>query len=422
MFQASGKSLFRLTGDVYRGMTTHIWSVLVLSDSTVVSGDNRGQVQIWDGVTGVLMTSIQQHSADVLCIESDSNENNIFASGVDSKVVCVRRLRSLGPSSGPGGHEWVYTSALRPHSHDVYSLAICKQQTGAGIFSEVLLSGGVDTKLCIYDTVEFMKTRPRWVLPIPAKGLLSASADHQWMAIRNSNSVDIWRLQLSRFSKDEAGGGGGDSSYECRLDAKGKDHVNLIRVSPDGALLFMSSASGARMWALDFGSANGISRLQLTALTLPAEVEANMCQCASFSADSRSLAVVFSSGTATHLALIAISRGSVASPAKQPPSKKQGKRQRVEPAADAAPINASAAPSVTLRHVFPHWKHVAESVAGAGAASTGKLSADLGVLCNECTFSVDGQWIAVSSGANRVYVYEVDRCGIIRNDSTFSPK
>lgn len=38
--------LFRMTGDVLRGsVTTLIWTVMVFPDSTVVTGDSRGQVR-----------------------------------------------------------------------------------------------------------------------------------------------------------------------------------------------------------------------------------------------------------------------------------------------------------------------------------------------------------------------------------------
>jgi hypothetical protein len=45
MEEDSGRVLFRMLGDVLRGsVSTLIWSLLVLPDSTVVTGDSRGQV------------------------------------------------------------------------------------------------------------------------------------------------------------------------------------------------------------------------------------------------------------------------------------------------------------------------------------------------------------------------------------------
>ena len=43
--QRTGAALFRMTGDVIKGSaTTLIWTLQVLRDSTVISGDSRGQV------------------------------------------------------------------------------------------------------------------------------------------------------------------------------------------------------------------------------------------------------------------------------------------------------------------------------------------------------------------------------------------
>lgn len=54
MEEDTGRVLFRMLGDVLRGsVSTLIWSLLVLPDSTVVTGDSRGQVRnsstLWNG-------------------------------------------------------------------------------------------------------------------------------------------------------------------------------------------------------------------------------------------------------------------------------------------------------------------------------------------------------------------------------------
>jgi WD40 repeat protein len=71
-----------MTGDVVRGAATYIWSIKVLSDSTVFTGDSRGHVQIWDGETGVLMITLHQHTAEVLALAVSPDETQVFASGM----------------------------------------------------------------------------------------------------------------------------------------------------------------------------------------------------------------------------------------------------------------------------------------------------------------------------------------------------
>lgn len=126
----------RLSGDIFKGTPVHIWSVLVLDDFTIVSGDNSGRLQFWDGTNGSLVKTILQHASAIYCICASPDQSQVFASGVDSKVVCVGSLPASNSSISPADREWVYSSALRSHSHDVTTLSIVSSKE-----SPVLLSG-----------------------------------------------------------------------------------------------------------------------------------------------------------------------------------------------------------------------------------------------------------------------------------------
>ena len=77
-----------------------------------------------------MLGSIHQHHAPVLAICSSPNGDRVFAAGVDSRVICVQRLQQDAQDvpeatrKDPSQWKWVYTSAHRPHSHDVQALAI----------------------------------------------------------------------------------------------------------------------------------------------------------------------------------------------------------------------------------------------------------------------------------------------------------
>jgi WD40 repeat protein len=286
--EKDGRSIFRMTGDLVRGSQTMIYSMAVLSDSTVFSGDNRGRLQVWDGNTGVLMSSIHQHTADVLAIAVSADENSVFASGVDSKVVCARRVsnevdtvmgsdgrpekrkRKVCGEARPSDCDWIFTNAMRPHTHDVYALAVCtatqyppQPQATAGSSSDggvdgggpggsnppysrhgngkkgvvtkeqtprhnkrarartnstdgttyiarryqCLLSGGLDTKLCAYSVCDFQRARPVWQLSVPARGLINSTKDGSLVAIQHASHMDLWLLS---FGGSWHGGGGGN--------------------------------------------------------------------------------------------------------------------------------------------------------------------------------------------------------------------
>ncbi len=74
-----------------------IWSVLVLPDGTMVSGDSTGSVQLWDSQHGTLLQAFSQHKADVMAVAASTDGNTIFATGIDVQVCGIMHLVS-GPS------------------------------------------------------------------------------------------------------------------------------------------------------------------------------------------------------------------------------------------------------------------------------------------------------------------------------------
>lgn len=63
-----------------------VWALEVLPDGTMVSGDQEGAVQFWDGRFGTLLTRHQQFAADVLTLAASPDGKMVWASGVDPKV------------------------------------------------------------------------------------------------------------------------------------------------------------------------------------------------------------------------------------------------------------------------------------------------------------------------------------------------
>ena len=68
------------------GVEHCIWSVLVLPDGTMVSGDSSGGVQLWDGQHGTRLQAFTQHRADVLAVAASPDGNILFATGIDVQV------------------------------------------------------------------------------------------------------------------------------------------------------------------------------------------------------------------------------------------------------------------------------------------------------------------------------------------------
>jgi U3 small nucleolar RNA-associated protein 4 len=192
------KSTLRMTVECYgRSIPTRVWALRAASDGTVVSGDSLGHVQFWDGDTGTLIRSFDQNDAkaDVLALDMTADESKVFASGVDSRVVCIERSKTTTVN-----HEWVFTQAQRPHTHDVKAVAIVKRYktwptSQMSKETEILCTGGVDTKLCTYHVPEFGVRRPRALYPWPSlKSPVATACSGRILAMIREDRVDLYEL------------------------------------------------------------------------------------------------------------------------------------------------------------------------------------------------------------------------------------
>ncbi|GAA5998447.1 small subunit rRNA maturation protein UTP4 [Rhodotorula paludigena] len=115
----------RMTLDRLKGEHTVVWTIAVLEDGTVVSGDSMGNVKFWDGSNGTQAQSFRAHKADVLALALGSDGSSLFTSGVDQKTVEFRRVTvaSARVHDVPVGR-WIQASGRRLHSHDVRAIVV----------------------------------------------------------------------------------------------------------------------------------------------------------------------------------------------------------------------------------------------------------------------------------------------------------
>ena len=176
----TGRCVLRITLDDYKPRTTLVWDLKFLSDTTIVSADSLGKIQLWNGKHGTLRQSFQLHLADVLTLAVSEEEDTIYASGVDHKLV---RLQKLKDKKGA----WVKTAEVRQHSHDVRSIALSK----AGIIA----SGGLDTQLILCPMESFEVDSCVRYLPFSnsSKNFAVASEANVLM-FQTSMSLKFWQL------------------------------------------------------------------------------------------------------------------------------------------------------------------------------------------------------------------------------------
>ncbi|BGP41474.1 U3 small nucleolar RNA-associated protein [Rhodotorula kratochvilovae] len=115
----------RMTLDRLKGEHTVVWTVAVLANGTVVSGDSMGNVKFWDGSNGTQAQSFKAHKADVLALALGSDGTSLFTSGVDQKTTEFRlvTVASARVHDVPAGR-WIQASGRRLHSHDVRAIVV----------------------------------------------------------------------------------------------------------------------------------------------------------------------------------------------------------------------------------------------------------------------------------------------------------
>ena len=211
----------------------------------MVSGDSLGHVQFWDGRTGVLQQTVAKHTADVLCLAASRDEDRVFASGVDSKIICCERVSGDEKRRG----RWVYTYSHRPHSHDVNALCVCGPEGSP----ELLCSGGIDTKLCTYRVRDFDQWRPRRLWPFPHQPLCSFAPRRRQLLVQHRRKLELWRLLGDPSSPQR--------DLRLRLKPHGGHGIASSALSPEADLVVCSDSLRLRVYHV--GERSGVEKCKL---------------------------------------------------------------------------------------------------------------------------------------------------------------
>ncbi len=176
----NGRCLLRITLDDFKSRSTLVWDIKFLSDSTIVSADSLGKVQLWSGKHGTLIQSFHLHLADVLTLAVSAGEDEIYSSGVDAKILCIHKAKSKGS-------KWVKSGEVRSHTHDVRALVLSS--------SGLLASGGVDTQLIVCPTESFDVDSCTRYHPFPdSSRFFSVAPKANVLMLQSSSSLKFWQL------------------------------------------------------------------------------------------------------------------------------------------------------------------------------------------------------------------------------------
>jgi U3 small nucleolar RNA-associated protein 4 len=125
-----------------------VWSVKVLQNGNLVSGDSTGELRIWDGRTYSHMQRIQGHRQDVLSLATSFDGSTIFSGGMDRRTVTYKQV-------GKGKARWAEIGHRRFHKHDVKTMASLEFKG-----MSVVVSGGIHHLIrCVEFMVDYCRPR-----------------------------------------------------------------------------------------------------------------------------------------------------------------------------------------------------------------------------------------------------------------------
>ncbi|KAF9036469.1 WD40 repeat-like protein [Hymenopellis radicata] len=425
----TGRPSERMNVDKMRGERTLVWTVCVLGDGTIVSGDSLGMVKFWDSKTCTQMQSFQGHGADVLCLTISPEGSVVYSSGVDQKITqfsIVKNQTGEGASTSQPSRRWVQASSRRMHSHDVRALATWppysplppahKRRFPADV-APILVSGGLDMSVVVTPAALPGNTVVKITNPLATsteatfadsyhRRLAYAPGPSNAPAIRvargsrlvscmHDASVSIWRINTTP-SEDATGqpSVAETDGWEKLLDMDLAVHTNLIAssLSDDGKWLVVSDLYESKLFSLAFNDKGELT---------PKRVKS------------------FSSVISTQLALSPASSGGLAF-AFTPDSSKLLMSSAISSAVLVIDLTQSEGPRI-LRSFDQHVSNVGERVTkplpsdgdgdvdmDAPESSTRAQSGTLLSHVIRITVSADGQWAATTDDRARTHVFNLD--------------
>ncbi|KAG1689593.1 hypothetical protein DVH05_002102 [Phytophthora capsici] len=233
----SGRNESRITLENLAKQETVVWSLAVLDDLTLVSGDSTGNLSFWNAPTGTLLQKFTHLTADILTICVSKSNNTLFASGVDNQVVEYRR--SVAES---GNATWAYSYNHRAHSHDVRALALSSND------KPVLVSGGVDTQIVWYRGGSFGAGRPHKIPSMPYPQSIALANEKRVLMVQKATSLDLWRLGT------QAGATGVlDQKHKLLLELNVGKALNLScsALAPNGSFVACSNSKELKLFELN---------------------------------------------------------------------------------------------------------------------------------------------------------------------------
>ncbi|XP_055365717.1 U3 small nucleolar RNA-associated protein 4 homolog isoform X2 [Betta splendens] len=231
-----------------------VWSVVFLSDHTIVSGDSAGKVQMWDGSTGTLIRTYLVSKWDVLALAVSQDERSLVAGTSEGTVIQFQFLSTVDQQP----EEWIRTRTFKNHSHDVRALAHTET---------AVVSGGMDVQLVVRPLLDKVERNTQEAalrkIAFPHRNLVCCAKKAGLLLFQFPEHLEVWRL-----GESDGHGRPGDRLPVKRkpeklieLKRKGEDHICCSALSPCGGWIAYSTVSGVRLYRFQHNNNIRISKV-----------------------------------------------------------------------------------------------------------------------------------------------------------------
>jgi U3 small nucleolar RNA-associated protein 4 len=233
-----------VTGRSDSNKPTIVWCLAVTEDFTIISGDSRGILTVWDGKLGTQLESYQSHRADILSVCLSEDKTSVYCAGVDPNIINYVRVKVKDDTQ-----KWVRSIQRKIHEHDVRAMVIDGHK---------LYSSGVDGYLaCSYHPPKTLLKFP----PILQNPCVKVCSKARYVMLRYPDFIEVWSLGTANNAKDEQTGLFMLDTNPKKLvvirktvkNAAGERSEGIIcaTMSDDGTLILYSTRLGVRLLKLE---------------------------------------------------------------------------------------------------------------------------------------------------------------------------
>lgn len=264
----TGHALHRMAcGRTESKKETVVWSLAILKDLTVLSGDSRGRITVWDGKLGVQVESFPVLKADVLAVAVNEEETMFCCSGIDP-IIKIFQLTPV-KKENQLTYKWIKFIQRTVHDHDIKALQVTRlrlltklrsinivffQFSGAKVYS-----GGIDGYLGVSYSKKSKQILSKYG-PFMTQPCAMVAESQRMLLLKYFNYLEIWRLgtptenvQLCDDDMDKSKHLTLENGLEkvVELRSKSDEPIVCTAISPDSSLLVYSTECSIRLFRLN---------------------------------------------------------------------------------------------------------------------------------------------------------------------------